>query len=136
MGSFGSEPRTRSVNKFAACATRGSWCGDGWMAGQVLPGPRRAADGVSHRLRASAWTRTVGRSAVALELTFLGDPLECLAGALDAILIIIPVRRQQLDDLIAAAGTGPTHRARGEIDGLSDRELVGFQLYSPARKLV
>src|SRR5712691_12986681 len=76
---------------------------------------------------------SAGRSAVAVELAFLGHALERLACTLDAVLVIIAVGRQQLDDRIGFVGAGAPHRSRGKIDGLSDRELVSLQRYSPAR---
>lgn len=75
-------------------------------------------------------------SPVAIELTFLGNPFERLAGTLDAVLVVIPVGRQQLHDLVGPAGASAAHRSRGEIHGLADRELVSFQRYSPARQSV
>src|SRR5438128_8264817 len=47
---------------------------------------------------------SAGRSAVAVELAFLGHALERLAGTLDAVLVIIAVGRQQLDDLVRSVG--------------------------------
>jgi len=67
------------------------------------------------------------RSEVAVELAFLGHALESLAGALDAVLIVVAIGRKQSDDFIAAAGGGAPHTAAGKIDGLSDVELVSLQ---------
>jgi len=76
------------------------------------------------------------RLTVAVELTFLGDALERFTRALDTVLIIIAVGRQQFDDLVTAARPCTAHRTGREVDGLSDRELVCFQRHSPVQHSV
>jgi len=61
------------------------------------------------------------------ELAFLGNALECLAGVLDPVLIILPVGRQQPDHLVTSTRAGPCDRARRVEYGLADLELVRLQ---------
>ena len=68
-----------------------------------------------------------GESAEAVELAFLGDALERLPGALDAILMFVAFRRQQLDDLERAARAEPAKRAGCVADVLTNRIFVNFQ---------
>src|SRR5262245_25823240 len=70
-------------------------------------------------------------ASTAVELALLGDAFERLPGTLDAVLIVLAVRRQQLDDLVTAVGGNASHGAGGEVDGLPDREFVRLQSYSP-----
>jgi len=62
--------------------------------------------------------------AVAVELAFFGHTLKGLAGTLDAVLMFVALGRQQLHDLVAAAGARAPHRAGGEINRLSNMEFV------------
>ena len=58
------------------------------------------------------------------ELAFLGDAFEGFGRALDPVLTVVAIGRQQLDHLIGA-GRGRTRDvAGGEIDGLSDDKFV------------
>lgn len=66
------------------------------------------------------------------ELAFLGNPLEGFRRALDPILIIVAIGRQQTDHLIGSAGCGPGYVACGEIDCLSNAVLV-LQRLAPSR---
>ena len=59
-----------------------------------------------------------------VELTFLGYPFESLGRALDPVLAIVAVSRQQPDHLIGAAGGRTGDIAGCEIDGLSNGKLV------------
>src|SRR5262245_35886188 len=70
-------------------------------------------------------------SAGKFELAFPGHALERLVGALDAVLIVGPVRRKQPHDLIGAIGGHMADRTRGEVDDLTDLKLVFFQRDSP-----
>src|SRR5207237_534511 len=56
------------------------------------------------------------RSAGAVELTFLGNAFECLAGALDAVLVIVAVRGKQFHDPIGAVGGHMADRPGCKID--------------------
>lgn len=66
------------------------------------------------------------------ELTLLGDPLEGLRRALDAILKIVTIGGQQPDHLVGSAGCGPGYIACGKIDSLSNAVLV-LQRLAPSR---
>src|SRR5674476_1656638 len=46
----------------------------------------------------------------AVELAFLGDAFEGLAGTLDPVLVVVAFRRQQLEHRIAAGGGGAAKR--------------------------
>jgi len=70
-------------------------------------------------------------SAGKFELAFPGHALERFVGALDAVLIVGPVRRKQPHDLIGAVGGHMADRTRGEVDDLTDLKLVFFQRDSP-----
>src|SRR5262249_28332806 len=110
---FGSRPACggkRRLMRIRGCRPRGAGTG----RGQEGAGARRAGS-ASHR-RNCSWRHAdrkrrraesrMAASAVAVELAFLGHPFERLAGALDAILIIVAVRRQQLHHLIASVRPG------------------------------
>src|ERR1700704_3783517 len=67
-----------------------------------------------------------------VELTFLGDPFECLGRVFDPELAVIAIGRKQTDHLIGAAGGRTGDIAGSEIDGLSNGELV-LQRPSPRK---
>src|SRR6516165_8843807 len=58
------------------------------------------------------------------ELTFLGDPLEGLAGTLDAVLAVVTVGWKQADHLVCSARGRPRNIAGSKIDGRPNRKLV------------
>src|SRR5450830_1745881 len=58
------------------------------------------------------------------ELAFLGNALESLSRALDPVLAVIAVCRQQADHFVGSTGGRAGHVACSEIDGLSDDKLV------------
>src|SRR5882757_3315500 len=58
------------------------------------------------------------------ELAFLGYPFERLGRALDAILAIVAIDRQQPDHFISAAGGRTGHVAGSKIDSLSNGVLM------------
>src|ERR1022692_5257277 len=64
----------------------------------------------------------------AVELAFLGDAFEGLAGTLDPVLVVVAFRRQQLEHRIAAGGGGAAKRRRGEVNRLADLVLVRHDL--------
>jgi hypothetical protein len=64
------------------------------------------------------------RSARAVELAFLGDPLKGFVCALDAVLMLVAVGRKKFHDLIGAVGSHVTERLRREIDRLTEPKLV------------
>ena len=66
-------------------------------------------------------------SARAVELTFLGDPLKGLVGALDAVLMLVAIGRKKFHDLISAIGAHMTKRLRREINRLTEPKLVCVQ---------
>ena len=70
-------------------------------------------------------------SEVAIELTFFGDPFECLDRALDPILKVVTVRRQQPNDLVAAACRRAADIAHGKINRLPDVVFMSLQRHSP-----
>jgi len=63
-----------------------------------------------------------------IELAFLGDTLMWFVRALDAILLVVAFRREQLHDLEGAGDADPTHRAPAELDALAHLEVVHFRL--------
>jgi hypothetical protein len=65
-------------------------------------------------------------SRVAVELAFLGDAFVRLAGALDAVLAVVALGREELCDLVDAAASAV--RPRRVKDGLADLELVIAQV--------
>jgi hypothetical protein len=69
--------------------------------------------------------------AFAIELALFGNALERFARALDAILVFIAFRRQQLDDLERAARTEAAEGAGGVAYVLADRIFVSFQQRTP-----
>src|SRR5262249_24742912 len=71
-----------------------------------------------------------GRSAVTIELAFLGHTLERLARALDAVLIVIAIGREQFDDAVGAIGRHLADGAGREVERLPDLELVLLRRYS------
>jgi hypothetical protein len=62
----------------------------------------------------------LARSVVAVELAFLGDALECLAVALDPVLMLVTFQRQQLDHRERTTRTGPAERTGGVTNVLTD----------------
>ena len=67
------------------------------------------------------------RLARAIELAFLGYAFKGFFGALDAILVVLAVGGKQFHDAI---GTVRRHMAdwpRGEVNGVTDLELMLFQ---------
>src|SRR5258705_10886357 len=66
---------------------------------------------------------TDGRSAD-IELAFLGHPLERFGRALDPVLTVVAIGRQQPDHLIGAAGSRTRDIAGSKIDGLTHAKLV------------
>jgi hypothetical protein len=66
-----------------------------------------------------------------VELTFLGHPFESLGRALDSILAVIAIGREQTEHLIGAAGGRTGNITGSKIDGLSNGE---FSTPSPSRK--
>ena len=58
------------------------------------------------------------------QLAFLGDPLEGLRGALDAVHQIAAFGRQQPQDLVLAGRRRKSPPPRRQIDGLSDLVFV------------
>ena len=63
--------------------------------------------------------------AIAVELAFLGHALERLAGTLNPVLMFVAFGRQQLHNLVAAAGPGTSHRTGGKINRLAHMKFVG-----------
>ena len=63
----------------------------------------------------------------AFELALLGDALMRLGRALDAVLLLITVDRQQPHDLVHTARTPATSHAGREMNALADTELVQRQ---------
>ena len=62
-----------------------------------------------------------------LELALFGHPLKGLARILDAVLIILAIRRQQPDNLVAAGRARAADRTGGVKNGLADVEFVRTQ---------
>jgi len=56
----------------------------------------------------------------AIELAFFRNPFERFPRVLDTVLIILAIRRKQLDNLIASAGGRTADWAGGEIDALTN----------------
>ena len=71
------------------------------------------------------------RLVCAVELALLSHALESLAGILDAILIVVAIRGQQPDDLVAAVGAGTGQRAGRVADRLPDLKFVRVQRHAP-----
>jgi len=67
------------------------------------------------------------------ELAFLGYPFEGLGRALDPVLAVIAVGREQPNHLIGAAGGRTRDIAGSKINGLSNGEFV-LQRLLPSRK--
>src|SRR6185503_20135477 len=65
----------------------------------------------------------------AVELAFLGDALEGLAGALDAVLVVVAVRGQQLDDGVAARGGRAAEARRRIVNDLAHPVFVRIHRY-------
>jgi hypothetical protein len=65
------------------------------------------------------------------ELAFPHHALERLVRILDAVLVVGPVGRKKLHNLIRAVGGHMADRARREVDGLTDLKLVFLQRDSP-----
>src|SRR5678816_686813 len=87
--------------------------------------PRRQANVRFHpaRLRAGIEQgRGLAPSRIAVELALLDDPLVRLVGALDAILTVVSLRRQQLRDFVDGARLATAVRARGVKHALSNLE--------------
>src|SRR5258707_15376534 len=72
--------------------------------------------------------RGLAPSRIAVELALLDDPFVRLVGALDAILTVVPLRRQQLRDFVDGARLATAVRARGVKHALSNLELVIAQI--------
>jgi hypothetical protein len=64
--------------------------------------------------------------ALPIELALLGDALESLACALDTILVLVALGRQELYDLERAAGSETAERAGRIANILTDRVLVNL----------
>jgi hypothetical protein len=67
------------------------------------------------------------------KLTFFGNAFERLDGALDAVLAVVSVGRQQADHLVGSGRRRTRDIAGGEIDGLTNPVFM-FQRPSPLRK--
>jgi hypothetical protein len=80
-----------------------------------------------HELRRRYGIDQSKRSTRAIELAFLGDPLESFLGALDAVLMLVTIRRKKLHDLISPIGAHVTERLRREINRLTEPKLVCVQ---------
>jgi hypothetical protein len=80
--------------------------------------------------------RSLSLSRCAVKLTFLDDAFVRLAGALDAILAIVALGREQLHDLEDAAHATATIGTGREMDRLTDLELVFAQRVLPDGKKV
>ena len=65
----------------------------------------------------------------AFELTLLGDPLVRLGHALDAVLLLIAVGREQAHHLIHAVGATAPEHPRREVNTVPDTESVWTQDY-------
>lgn len=101
---------------------------------RVMPvGHTRAVEAEDGALAAGEGRCSVGyvrgstRSARAIELAFLGDPLKGFVGALDAVLMLVAIRRQKFHDLISPVRSHVTERLRREIDCLTEPKLVCVQ---------
>jgi hypothetical protein len=70
-------------------------------------------------------------SAIAVELTFLGDAFEGFFGALDTVLVVIAIGGKQLHHPIAAIAGHMTDRPGREVHRMTDLELMLFQHTSP-----
>jgi hypothetical protein len=64
------------------------------------------------------------RSARAVELAFLGDPLKGLVGAFDAVLMLVAIGRKKFHDLISPVCSHMTERLRREINRLTEPKLM------------
>src|SRR5580704_4356217 len=79
------------------------------------------------RIFDTEWRQRPWRLAFDLELAFLGHTLKRLARVLDPVLVVIAVRWQQPDNLIASARSRTRNRARSVEHGLADAELMALQ---------
>src|SRR6185437_10493683 len=106
------------------------------LASALMPAPihPRTAN-VTHKDWRQSGAKTIARrsSAFDVELTFLGDPLECLASVLDPVLVVFAVGRQQAHNLIATARSGPADRARRIGYRLANLELMRSQRLADGR---
>lgn len=64
---------------------------------------------------------------LSIELALLRDPLECLAGSFDPVLMLIAFQRQQLHNFEGAGGAETTERTRCVTDVLANRIFVNFK---------
>src|ERR1700740_3561410 len=69
-----------------------------------------------------------------IELTFLGHPFESFRRALDPILTVVAIGRQQPDHLIGAAGGRTGDVAGSKIDGLSNVVFVLQRTLHPRKE--
>lgn len=67
------------------------------------------------------------RSTRAVELALLGHAFERFTGALDAVLVIVAVRRKKLHDPVSAIRRHVADRPGREIDGLTKLVFVFLQ---------
>src|SRR5215831_4192301 len=67
-------------------------------------------------------------SRITIQLTLLDHPLMRLVRALDAVLMVVTFRRQQLGDLVDAARPAAAVGAGGEEDALADLEFMIAQV--------
>jgi hypothetical protein len=88
---------------------------------------RRQRTRARHELRRRYGIDQPKRLTRAIELTFLGDPLEGFFVAFDAVLMLVTIERKKLHDLISPIGTHVTERLRREIDRLTEPKLVCVQ---------
>jgi hypothetical protein len=63
---------------------------------------------------------------MALELAFLGHPLESLLRVSDAVLVLIAIKRKQLDDLVASISGRSIERPCHVTDRLPHGIFVRF----------
>jgi hypothetical protein len=84
---------------------------------------RTAFDGIADGVETSGLC-----SESAVELAFLGHPLEGFFGTLDAILVVIAFGGKQLHDPIRTICGHVADRPRRKIDGLANLKFVLFQL--------
>jgi hypothetical protein len=68
---------------------------------------------------------------IAIQLAFLGDPLERFGRAFDPVLMLVTFRRKQLHDFERPTGAKPAERTGGIPDVLANGILVSFQQRTP-----
>src|SRR3954468_2724024 len=71
--------------------------------------------------------RTEPRSGRAFELALLGDPLMRLGHALDAVLLLIAIGREQTHHFVNAVGATAPEHPRREVNTVPDTESVWTQ---------